>query len=103
MKALQRVSLVLVLVACSSAAARDRMVDGFPALPPDAAKVAERSLGCLHFGGELNGTGDERDRWVARQMRQLRCNRVEKDLAATKRKYRQSPTVLQILSEATYD
>ena len=100
MKALQRVSLVLALVAYSSAASRDRIVEGFPDLPQDAAKVADRSLACSHFSGELNGTGDERDRWVTQQMRQLQCDRVEKDLAATKRKYRQSPTVLKILSEA---
>lgn len=79
------------------------MVDGFPDLPRDAAKVAERSLACIHFGGELNGTGDERDHWVTAQLRKLRCDRVERDLQLVKHKYRNNPEILKILAEATYD
>lgn len=103
MKHLQHVILVIGLMTSASATARDRMVQGFPDLPRDAAKVAERSLACLHLGGEINGTGDERDRWVAQQMRNLRCDRVEKDIAAIRHKYRHKPMVLEILSEATYE
>ena len=95
--------LVFALTATSSVAARDRMVEGFPELPRDAAKVAERSLACIHFGGELNGTGDERDRWVTEQLRKLRCDHVEKDLQLVKHKYRNKPEILKILTEATYD
>ena len=103
MNRLQHAGLALALLASPSALGRDRMAEGFPDLPRDAAQVAERSLGCLHFGGELNGTGDERDRWVTEQMRSLRCDRVDKDLDSIKRKYRRQTNVLKILSEATYD
>ncbi|WP_460711540.1 hypothetical protein [Lysobacter terrae] len=94
---------MIALTAISNAAARDRMVEGFPELPRDAAKVAERSLACIHFGGELSGAGDERDRWVTEQLRKLRCDRVEKDLQLVKHKYRNEPEILKVLAEATYD
>lgn len=86
-----------------SALARDRMADGFPDLPHDARQVAERSVACKHFSGEANGTGDARDRDVARTLRRLRCDRVDNDMAAIKRKYRRNEDVLRILSEADHD
>jgi len=96
-------ALALALTTISNAVARDRMVEGFPDLPKDAAEVADRSLACIHFSGELGGTGDERDRWVTEQLRELRCDRVERDLQSVKHKYRNQPEVLKILAEATYD
>ena len=78
----------------------DRMVDGFPDLPPDARAVAERSLACEHFGGEVNGTGDERDQQVAATMKELKCDRVEQDLRDIRAKYHDNPAVLKILEEA---
>ena len=95
-------SLLITLIAAFEVDAQSRMTTGFPDLPRDAAKVAERGLACIHFSGELNGTGDERDRWVTDQMRKLRCDRVEKDLQRMKNKYGNKPEILKILSEATY-
>ena len=51
---------LLALLAAPTASAVDRLVEGFPELPVAAREVAERSLGCQHFWGEIGGTGDER-------------------------------------------
>lgn len=102
MKICSQASLLLGCFFAVTALARDRMVDGFPDLPRDAAKVAERNLACIYFGGEFSGEA-ERDQWLMRQMRKLRCDRVEQDLAAIRYKYRAQPAILKILSEATYD
>ena len=80
----------------------DRMVEGFPDLPRDARSVAERYMGCQHFWGEVNGTGDERDREVAAQLKALRCNEIEQDLAKIKYKYRNNGAILKILKEADF-
>ena len=81
---------------------KDRMVDGFPDLPKDAREVAERYMGCQHFWGEVNGTGDERDKEVAKTLRELQCGRIEQDLIRIKTKYARSPRVLEILKEADF-
>ena len=94
------VMLVAIGVASSCVIAGDRMFTGFPDLPKDAQEVAERSLACMHFGGEVNGTGDERDQDVARQLKKLNCDRVERELKDIRFKYRKSPKVLKILEEA---
>ena len=94
-------SLILFSNLClATAGAIDRMRDGFPDLPKDAQAVAERSLGCQHFWGEANGTGDERDKEVAQQLKQLRCNRIKRDLDKIRAKYRKNDKVLKILQEA---
>ena len=99
--------LSLMLLATSlliaEAGAVDRLVDGFPDLPRDARNIAERSLACQHFWGEVNGTGDERDREVASRLTQLKCNRIARDLDQIRVKYRQSPKILKILQEAALE
>ena len=78
------------------------MVEGFPDLPKDARVVAERYMACQHFSGEANGTGDERDKEVAKALRELKCGRVEQDFESIKKKYLRNPRVLEILKEADY-
>lgn len=90
------VSLVLFVAAGQ---AKDRQVDGFPDLPPDARSVAERSLACQHFRGEINGRGDERDKEVAAQLRRLKCDQIADDLDRIRVKYRHDAVVLKILDE----
>ena len=55
----------------------------------------------MHFWGEANGTGDERDRQVSKQLRTLRCDQIEHDLNAVRLKYKDQPKILKVLSEAT--
>ena len=76
------------------------MITGFPELPRDARKVAERSVACQHFAGEMSGDNSERDREVNRTISRLKCNQLEADTERLKRKYRNNPKVLQILGDA---
>ena len=87
----------------AEAGAVDRLIDGFPDLPRDARNIAERSLAQQQFWGEVNGTGDERDREVACRLTQLECNRIADDLGRIRVKYRQSPKTLKILQEAALE
>ena len=80
--------------------AGDRLVDGFPELPQDARHVAERSVACIHFWGEATGTGDQRDREVSDRLRELRCDRIERDLDEVRLKYKNAPKILKVLKEA---
>ena len=63
--------------------------------------MAERGVACSYFAGEINGDGGERDKEVNAQLRKLRCDRVEKDLAAIRVKYQKDPGVLAVLEEAS--
>lgn len=96
--------LLLFLLAIAAvgapAGAIDRYADGFPDLPKDARKVAERSLACRHFSGEVSGTGDERDRQVAERLEEYRCDRIERDLERMRKKYRRNDRILKALEEA---
>ena len=100
MRSLGAFTFLAAVSVASAALAVDRMVEGFPDLPADARAVAERSLACQHFGGEVNGTGDERDQQVAATLKELKCDEVEKDLQEMREKYRQRPDLLKILDEA---
>jgi hypothetical protein len=95
-------ALTLMLVISAPVVAVDRMVEGFPDLPKDARDVAERYMGCQHFWGEVGGSGDERDKWVAAQLTELKCDQVERDFAQIKVKYRDRPDILRILEEANF-
>jgi hypothetical protein len=90
---------VALCIACAvgGAAAGDRpplpaswdrsRVTGFPGLPADARHVAERAAGCLHFAGEINGDGGERDRDVAARMDALGCRTIDAEVSEMRAKY----------------
>ncbi|WP_340676501.1 hypothetical protein [Paraperlucidibaca sp.] len=90
----------LTFLLMDSAQAIDRLAEGFPELPKDARVVAERTVACIYFSGELNGDGGDRDKEVAARLRKLKCDRVDRDLNAMRAKYRKSPKVLVALKEA---
>jgi hypothetical protein len=98
-------TLIAILVAGFSGAAfcQDRLVSGFPDLPPDAQAVAERSIACQHFWGEVNGTGDQRDKQVAEALQELKCDRVTQDLDLIRVKYGKDQRVLAVLKEAAIE
>ena len=75
-------------------------VSGFPNIPADARRVAERLATCNHFAGEINGDGGERDKQVGVSMTELNCDTIEKDVAAIRRKYAADPTVEAALKQA---
>lgn len=56
-------------------------------LPVEVTAVAERLAACAHFAGEFSGDRSQRDVQIDRTMTELRCNTVEHDAAALRRKY----------------
>lgn len=89
--------LVVVPVASAANATTVRLA---PELPRDAAEVAERLASCIHFSGELNGDGSARDAEVDATMTELRCDVIEHDAAATRRRYAGNADVIAALDEA---
>ena len=66
-------------------------------LPREVREFLERHESCVHFAGEFNGDGSARDREVNATMKNLRCDKVEKDAAALRRKYARHPDALKAL------
>lgn len=101
--------LVLTLLLCAAANSAEPpaskesdnpLVSGFPNIPADARRVAERLAACNHFAGEINGDGGERDKEVGGTMKELSCDTIERDVAAIRRKYAADPTVEEALKKA---
>jgi hypothetical protein len=71
------------------------------ALPGDAARLAARIDACLHFAGEFNGDRSPRDREVTRRMSDLKCDRIERDVARMRRRYPQNAAVQRAMDAAS--
>ena len=56
-------------------------------LPADARDAAERLAACSHFAGEFSGDRSDRDRQVTATMAGLRCEQIDADVEAIRRKY----------------
>lgn len=76
------------------------LVTGFPNIPADARRVAERLAACAHFAGEMNGDGGERDKEIGVTMSGLNCSIIDKDVAVIRRKYAADPDVNKALDRA---
>ena len=74
---------------------------GFPGLPADAARVADRLVACTHFSGEFNGDGSDRDKEVTATMTAMRCDLIERDVAAIREKYAGNKAVQDALAAAS--
>ena len=64
-------------------ASYDAQANALPTEP--VAAIEARAEACLHFGGEINGDGSERDREVQARMEELACgDTLSADAAALK-------------------
>jgi hypothetical protein len=91
----------LLLCSCTHAPAptpspQDRASVGYPDLPRDARKVAERMAGCLHWSGE-DGYDADRTREINKALTDLRCDTIDQDFAAMRAKYAGDARILAIL------
>ena len=73
------------------------LVTGFKGLPPDATDVANRMASCMHFRGE-EAYNAQRAAELNDAVQKLRCETVESELAAMKKKYVSNPTVISALA-----
>jgi hypothetical protein len=96
---------VLALAACSAqptyTANENLLITGFPDLPKDAAKVAERLAGCQHFAGETGDNPPEREREIQAAMSDLRCESIEHDVSVIRAKYVRNQQVQAALTAAS--
>ena len=67
--------------------------------PQDVATFIERRTGCNHWDGEVNGTGDGRDKMVQNERKKLRCDEMDRDERMLRKEHRKSPAVLKLLDD----
>ncbi|MGZ4891562.1 MAG: hypothetical protein ACXV2B_04810 [Halobacteriota archaeon] len=67
--------------------------------PTDVKKLIDRLAGCTHWGGE-EPYDPERKREISLAVKDLRCDRLEKDEAAAQKRYAKRPGVLKVLQRA---
>lgn len=63
-------------------------------LPKSVNAFMERYSACYHYAGEFNGDGSARDAQLNRQMAKLRCDNIEKDTSAFRKKYATNKKVM---------
>ena len=68
------------------------------AAPADVRDAIERRAGCNHFGGEV-GYDAERRAMIERALREARCDTIEADIAALRRRHSGDRAVLRLLDE----
>ncbi|MGJ7916467.1 hypothetical protein ACI48D_13455 [Massilia sp. LXY-6] len=67
--------------------------------PKDVKKLIDRLAGCAHWSGE-EPYDAERRREIALAMKDLECDRLEKDEAAIRERYAKQASVLKVLRQA---
>lgn len=69
-------------------------------MPREVSAAIERADLCMHFAGEINGDGSDRDKEVYEALRRYRCESIAATIGKLKRKYRKNPLVSQRLVAA---
>lgn len=94
----------MLLALALMAVARLGDLEGYPEmetfgpLPHDVRVLIDRRFGCNHWAGEEPYDRD-RAREIARAVRVLRCDSVEREEKRLERRYARSPAVLKALAE----
>ena len=109
MKVLIASLFIFTVASCSSAAppqladtsANEKNAGAATVLPDDASKVIDRVAACFHFSGEISGDQSERDKEVASTMSELRCDPIEQEANAIRKKYADNKAVLDSLTAAS--
>lgn len=92
----------LFAAACATRSEPAKTADiGVSTLPPDVAALVERMDQCAHFAGEFGGDGSERDRQVAAAIARLRCDALDGEVGAARRRHADAPGVVRALDRAT--
>lgn len=68
-------------------------------LPADVADYAVRRVGCAHWGGEESYDA-ARGREIAATVKQLRCDDLDRDEKALRRRHKADPAALRALDRA---
>jgi len=75
------------------------MADLIKGQPKDVAAVVERIAICAHFAGEEPYDAGRRKE-IAAAMKKYRCEKLDKDEAALRKRYKDNSVVLGVLQKA---
>lgn len=89
----------LLIAAAPTASDWPTLFRRIEAAPPPVAAFIERRSGCNHFWGEAGSGFAPRERQVQARLRELRCNRLEPDERALRKRFRKQPEVLRLLRD----
>ena len=93
------VAVLTTLIAVQSVAIAAPAPSKNQPLPKSVDAFMERYSACYHYAGEFNGDGSARDAQVNRQMAQLRCDTIEKDTSAFRKKYATNKKVMAAFAQ----
>lgn len=83
----------------SNITVRDAVLESAARTPAAVFDHASRRLGCDHFGGE-EGHDAERRAQIAAAVAELRCDALDAEAAALKRRHADSPRLLALIARA---
>jgi hypothetical protein len=67
--------------------------------PKDVIELIDRLVGCNHWSGE-EAYDAERGQEIASGLADLKCERLEKDEAALRKRYAKRPSTIKVLQKA---
>ena len=92
-------SVYFVLFASNGHAEPNPLTDLTRGQPRDVTAIAERIAMCTHFAGEEPYDAARRKE-IASAMKKYRCDRLDKDEAALRNRYRNNHAALAVLQKA---
>lgn len=92
-------SIYFVLVASNGHAETDRFTDPTRGHPKDIAAIAQRIAMRTHFAGDEPYDAARR-REIASAMKTYRCDRIDSDEAALRKRYKDNYVALAVLQKA---
>jgi hypothetical protein len=95
----RNLALCLMLLAVNASASEDSLAKLQKGQPKDVVRLIERLAMCAHFGGE-EPYDNERRREISLAVSKLKCDRIEKDEAAARKRYAKNPRTLEALEQA---
>lgn len=91
--------LCLFLFAAHASASDDPLAELKKGQPRDVKQLIDRIALCTHWSGE-EPYDAERSQEIARAMKDSRCNELEKDEAAARKRYAKRPGTIKALQQA---
>lgn len=67
--------------------------------PADVAKMVDRLVGCAHWAGE-EPYDAQREKQIRKALKELKCDRLDRDYQAMMKLYAKQPKVLDALKKA---
>lgn len=92
-------SIYFVIFASNAHAETDPLTDLTRGQPKDVAAIAERIVMCSHFASE-EAYDAARRKEIASAMKKYRCDRLDIDEAALRKRYKDNHAALAVLQKA---